>query len=51
VAEVSSTIDGQDVAGTVRSASLTSEEARLTITKDYKVAKKRLTPMKDVKWR
>jgi hypothetical protein len=38
VAEISGTIDGQDVAGTVGSASLTSEkEATLTITKDYKV--------------
>jgi hypothetical protein len=37
--EVSGTIDGQDVAGTVGSASLTSEkEATLSITKDYKMA-------------
>lgn len=50
VAEVSGTIDDQDVAGTVGSASLTSgKEATLTITKDYKVAQKRLTPMKGVK--
>jgi hypothetical protein len=38
VAEISGTIDGQDVAGALGSASLTSEkEATLTITKDYKV--------------
>ena len=44
MAEISGTIDGQDVAGTVGSASLTSEkEATLSITKDYKVARKRLT--------
>ena len=44
MAEISGTIDGQDVAGTVGSASLTSEkEATLTISSDYKVAQKRLT--------
>jgi hypothetical protein len=43
VAEVSGTIDGQDVAGKVGSRSLTSEEATLTITRDYKVAQRRLT--------
>jgi len=44
VAQVSGTIDGQGAAGTVGSASLTSEKQETpTITKDYKVAQKRLT--------